>query len=108
MYMANAKVLHLVPNATYIPLTRVGGFALGDAKDLRHLKQKIPTCWYPQRKILASGTLPNAKPRRQVFCVTVEYRLKLNISQPEILLPLANNHERSQLQTVTNNDLKDG
>ena len=24
MYMANAKVLHLVPNATYIPLTRVG------------------------------------------------------------------------------------
>ena len=32
MYMANAKVLCLVPNATYIPLTRVGGFALGNAK----------------------------------------------------------------------------
>ena len=32
MYMANVKILRLVPNATYIPLTRVGGFALGDAK----------------------------------------------------------------------------
>ena len=32
MYMANAKILRSVPNATYIPLTRVGGFALGDAK----------------------------------------------------------------------------
>ena len=30
--MANARNLHLGPNATYIPLTRVGGFALGDAK----------------------------------------------------------------------------
>ena len=28
-----------------------------------------------QRKILASGALPNANPRRQVFCVAVEYRL---------------------------------
>ena len=32
MYMAYSKILRLVPNATYIPLTRVGGFALGDAK----------------------------------------------------------------------------
>ena len=30
MYMANAKNLRLGPNATYIPLTRVGGFALGE------------------------------------------------------------------------------
>ena len=30
MYMANAKILRLVPNATYIPLTRVGVFALGE------------------------------------------------------------------------------
>ena len=37
---------------------------------------KIPTCWYPERKILALGALPNANPRRQVFCVLVEYRLK--------------------------------
>ena len=35
-----------------------------------------PRCWYPQRKVLASGALPNANPRRQVFCVAVEYRLK--------------------------------
>ena len=33
MYMANAKILCLLPNATYIPLTRVGGFVLGDAKN---------------------------------------------------------------------------
>ena len=46
MYMANAENLRLGPNATYIPLTRVGGFALGDAKNLRRLTQKIPTCWY--------------------------------------------------------------
>ena len=32
MYMANARNLRLGPNATYIPLTCVGGFALGDAK----------------------------------------------------------------------------
>ena len=34
--MANAKILRLVPNATYIPLTRVGDFALGDVKKKRH------------------------------------------------------------------------
>ena len=34
MYMANVKILRLVHNATYIPLTCVGGFALGDAKVL--------------------------------------------------------------------------
>ena len=48
MYMANASNLRLGPNATYIPLTRFGGFALGDAKNLRH-----PTCWY----IFALGDL---------------------------------------------------
>ena len=46
MYMANARNLRLGPNATYIPLARIGGFALGDAKDLRHPTQEIPTCWY--------------------------------------------------------------
>ena len=30
--MANAKVLRLVPNATYIQLTRIGDFALGNTK----------------------------------------------------------------------------
>ena len=30
MYMPNARILRLEPNATYIPLTRVG-FVLGDA-----------------------------------------------------------------------------
>ena len=32
MYMANARNLRLGPSATFIPLTRVGGFALGDGK----------------------------------------------------------------------------
>ena len=32
MYLANSQILHLVPNATYIPLIRVGVFALADAK----------------------------------------------------------------------------
>ena len=46
MYMANARNLRLGPNTTYILLTHVGGFALGDAKNLRHPPQEIPTCWY--------------------------------------------------------------
>ena len=37
-------------------------------------RQNIPTCWYLQRKILASGALPNANPQRQVFYKSVEYR----------------------------------
>ena len=41
MYMANARNLHLGPNATYIPLTRIGGFVLGDAKNLHHPTQRI-------------------------------------------------------------------
>ena len=53
--MANARNLRLGPNTTYIPLTRIGGFALGDAKNLRHPQQKIPTCWYTQRKNVALG-----------------------------------------------------
>ena len=66
-YMANARNLRLVPNAAYIPLSRVGGFALGDAKNLRHLTQKIPTCWYlciPNAKVpsfaLSEAKVPNA------------------------------------------------
>ena len=46
MYMANARNLCLAPNATYIPLTCVGGLALGDVNNLRRLIQEIPTCWY--------------------------------------------------------------
>ena len=48
--------------------TQLIGFASGkNAKNWCHLTQKIPTCWYPQRKSLASGLLPNANPRRQNF-----------------------------------------
>ena len=31
MYVPNARILRLEPNATYIPLSRLGGFVLGDA-----------------------------------------------------------------------------
>ena len=83
MYMANAKVLRWGPNETYIPLTGVGvsrrgnsRFCVGGDANLRVcVGSKIATCWYPQRKILASGALPNTNPRRQVFSVAVEYRL---------------------------------
>ena len=68
--MANARR----PNATYIPLA--SGVGVGGNTNLRDcVGSKIPTCWYPQRKILASGALPNANPRRQVYCVAVGYRL---------------------------------
>ena len=40
--MANAKR----PNATYIPLTLVGGFALGDAKKLRHPSKYTQRKWF--------------------------------------------------------------
>ena len=38
--MANARNLRLGPNATYIPLTRVGGFALGEAKNVVTLRKR--------------------------------------------------------------------
>ena len=37
IYMANAKKLRLGPNATYIPMTRVGGFASPNARDTNML-----------------------------------------------------------------------
>ena len=52
MYMTNARNLRLVPNATYIPLTRIGGFALSDAKNLRHAK--VPSF------VLGDAKVPNA------------------------------------------------
>ena len=80
--MPDAKILRWV----YIPLACVWvsrrvkrNFKVSrrvkTRKIRRHLTQKIPTCWYPQCTILASGALPNASPRRQVCCVLVEYRL---------------------------------
>ena len=69
MYLENTRILRLGPNATYIPLTRVGGFALGDTKNLRHPTQKIPTCWYICVRSCKST-------QRKWFCVAVEFRLK--------------------------------
>ena len=41
MYMAHARNLCLGPKATYIPLTRVGGFALGDAKNAKDTNMMV-------------------------------------------------------------------
>ena len=54
MYMANARNLRLGPNATYIPLTRVGGFALGDTKQFVSPNAK-------DTNMLVSFALGNAK-----------------------------------------------
>ena len=77
--MPNAKTLRWGPNATYIPLEM--GFALAtqrklnlhtknemymaNARNLRHLTQEIPACWYffhliGNAKVLSSA-LGNAK-----------------------------------------------
>ena len=58
--------------------TQLLGFASGkNARNWRHLTQKIPTCWYPQSKSLASGLLPNANPRRQNFASQWNIGLRL-------------------------------
>ena len=54
MYMANARNLRLGPNAPYIALTRVGGFALGDA-------QKFASPNAKDTNMLVSFALDNAK-----------------------------------------------
>ena len=61
MYMANAKILRLLPNATYIPLTCVGGFVLGvgDVKNL-HLKN-TPNC-FNSNCTLIEGVLQKSYP----------------------------------------------
>ena len=55
MYMANVKILRLLPNATYIPLTRVGG--LGDAKNLLVLTQRYQ---HVGNFALGDAKVPNA------------------------------------------------
>ena len=54
MYMPNAKTQHQGPNATYIPLAGVGVLRRGKRK-FYVLYFQIPTCWYPQCKIVALG-----------------------------------------------------
>ena len=44
-YLLRMKSTHKKRNV------QCGGFALGDAKILRHLMQEIPTCWYFLRKL---------------------------------------------------------
>ena len=76
MYMPNASPNARRPNATYIPLTCVGisRWVIRKFQVWRRWRCKFKGMrWL--KKILASLALPNANPRRQVFCVAVEYRL---------------------------------
>ena len=46
---------------------------------MRYPTQNIPICWYILRWVTQNsgvGCIAHANPRRQVFCVLVEYRLK--------------------------------
>ena len=71
MYMASARNLHLGPNATYIPLTRVGGFAFGNAKVLSYAlgDAKVPSAngfvsqWNIGSRIMMSRTADYAECR---------------------------------------------
>ena len=59
--------------------TQLLGFASGkNVKNLRHLTQNIPTCWYPcvrWRRSTIFCVRWRKSTRRQIFCVLVEYRL---------------------------------
>ena len=74
MYMANARNLRLGPNATYIPLTRIGGYALGDAKKFTQRKR------YQHVGIFALGDakVPNAN------CFALQWNIGLNLRHPSL------------------------
>ena len=103
MYMPNAKVLRWTQRNLYSTGLRLGfasgkmqllGFASDkNAKNWRHPTPEIPTCWYILRWVTQNSGLPNANPRRQVFCVLLEYRLNLceSYRQQEHYLHLVDN-----------------
>ena len=66
--MANVKILRWRPDTTYIPLAPVGVLRLGFANFMFRVGGN------------AFGVLPNVNPKREGFCVTVEYRLKHSLS----------------------------
>ena len=56
---------------------------MADARNLRHLTQNIPTCWYPcvrWRRSTIFCVRWRKSTRRQIFCVLVEYRLKWKLA----------------------------
>ena len=70
--MANAKILHLEPNATYIPLTCV--WVSRWVTQILGLASGVFA--FLDTNMLASPTRnPNARTQRKCFCVAVEYRL---------------------------------
>ena len=62
--MTNARTLRWAPNATYIPLARLGGFASGDVKNLRKRYQHVGIFALGDAKVLSfaldDAKVPNA------------------------------------------------
>ena len=74
LYMNYKRNLRLVPNATYIPLPRVGGLREVKRKNLRHLTQKIPTCWYFCVSTAQNRPLFERQDRCSLFSVLCYFR----------------------------------
>ena len=76
---AQFENFHRAPNATYIPLARVGILRWGWRKFyiLRWLEDT--NMLVSQTKNSGVGGIARRHPRRQVFCVAVEYRLNTRI-----------------------------
>ena len=93
--MANARR----PNATYI-----SNLTQGNANLRVCAGSKIPTCWYPQRKNLASGALPNANPRHARYFVlprNIGYNLSVHTRGKYVKENLSYNYSNDQLITYT-------
>ena len=90
MYMANAKILRWGPNATYIPLTGVGGCAHftfcvgGNANFTFCVGSKIPTCWYTN--MLVSPTQNSGVGGIAQRQPPTPYRLKVSLEKITIIL----------------------
>ena len=67
--MANAKILRLGPNATYIPLARIGVLCWGNANFMLRVGGNAN---FSVSRYQHVG-IPNAK---LWFCIAMEYRLK--------------------------------
>ena len=67
--MANARNLRLGPNATYIPLTHVGGFAIGDAKICVTQRKRYQHVGIGNAKVWHLGSKPTPVPNANGFAL---------------------------------------
>ena len=76
MYMANASPNAKDPTQPIFHWLRLGSHWVCRGQRWVRKAFQIPTCWYPQREILALGVQANARPQRYGISIAVEYRLK--------------------------------